>query len=173
MIASTVSMNPWWAVLSAPLLTGVSVRVRFGASVTRVPLASFGKMPTTSARRFTSLFSRSNGLVQWSLVRCCGRKGHVGEHVMLGCRPSGLASFGPAGPQLIGDMPPDVTRRHAVGLEEGLADRGGDHGVQQHQLSQARTYKPLFSWPKNISVGLGNPSTGGKRPGNLPTQTHG
>jgi hypothetical protein len=30
-----------------------------------------GNIPTTSARRFTSLFSRSSGLVLCSLVRCC------------------------------------------------------------------------------------------------------
>jgi hypothetical protein len=29
-------------------------------------------------------------------------------------------------PQLIGDVPPDLARRLAVGLEEGLADGGGD-----------------------------------------------
>jgi hypothetical protein len=31
-------------------------------------------MPTTSARRFTSLFRRSSGLVLWSLTRCCSAK---------------------------------------------------------------------------------------------------
>ena len=30
-----------------------------------------GKMPTTSARRFTSLFKRSSGFVECSLVLCC------------------------------------------------------------------------------------------------------
>ena len=35
---------------------------------------SFGKMPTTSARRLTSLFSRSSGFVECSLVRCCAAK---------------------------------------------------------------------------------------------------
>jgi hypothetical protein len=40
------------------------------APISRVMLASFGKIPTTSARRFTSLFNRSNGLVECSLVRC-------------------------------------------------------------------------------------------------------
>ena len=36
--------------------------------------ASLGKMPTTSARRLTSLFRRSSGLVLCSLVRCCAGK---------------------------------------------------------------------------------------------------
>lgn len=33
-------------------------------------LSSLGKMPTTSARRLTSLFSRSSGLVECNFVRC-------------------------------------------------------------------------------------------------------
>ncbi len=39
----------------------------------RVMLSSLGKMPTTSARRFTSLFSRSNGLVlcSWTPRKTC------------------------------------------------------------------------------------------------------
>ena len=55
----------------------------------------------------------------------CG-EGHVGEHVMLGLvhQP---AEFLEPGPQLIGDVPPDLTRRLAVGLDEGLADGGGDN----------------------------------------------
>ena len=83
--------------------------------------SSFGKMPTTSARRLTSLFSRSSGFVECSLVRCCAGEGHVGEHVMLGLVHE-PAEFLEPGPQLIGDMPPDLARRLAVGLDEGLAD---------------------------------------------------
>jgi hypothetical protein len=51
---------------------------------------------------------------------------HVGEHVVLGLvhQP---AEFLEPGPQLIGDVPPDLTRRLAVGLDEGLADGGGDN----------------------------------------------
>ncbi len=47
------------AVLQQPLIILSSST----APISRVMLASFGKMPTTSARRLTSLFSRSNGLV--------------------------------------------------------------------------------------------------------------
>ena len=36
--------------------------------------ASLGKMPTTSARRLTSLLSRSSGLVLCSLTRCWAGK---------------------------------------------------------------------------------------------------
>jgi len=38
----------------------------------RMMEASEGKMPTTSARRFTSLFNRSSVFVECSLVLCCG-----------------------------------------------------------------------------------------------------
>jgi hypothetical protein len=53
-------------------------------------------------------------------------EGHVGEHVMLGLvhQP---AEFLEPGPQLIGDVPPDLGRRLVVGLDEGLADGGGDN----------------------------------------------
>ena len=51
----------------------------------------------------------------------CG-EGHVGEHVMLGLvhQP---AEFLEPGPQLIGDVPPDLARRLAVGLDEGFLRR--------------------------------------------------
>ena len=44
------------------------------ALISRVMLASLGKTPTTPARRMTSLFNRSNGLVECSLARCCAGK---------------------------------------------------------------------------------------------------
>ena len=52
-------------------------------------------------------------------------EGHVGEHVMLGLvhQP---AEFLEPGPQLIGDVPPYLAHAVAVGLDEGLADGGGD-----------------------------------------------
>jgi hypothetical protein len=37
------------------------------------------------------------------------------------------AEFLEPGPQLIGDVPPDLARRLAVGLDEGLADGGGNN----------------------------------------------
>ena len=58
------------AVLELPLvLASIST-----APIKRVMLSSFGKMPTTSARRFTSLFSRSSGLVECSFARCWAGK---------------------------------------------------------------------------------------------------
>ena len=98
------------------------------ASTRRTIAASFGKMPTTSARRFTSLFSRSSGLVECSLTRCWAREGHVGQDVMLALVHQ-RREFGPAGPELIGDLPPGMMGGIGVGLEEGLPQRGGDHGV--------------------------------------------
>lgn len=44
------------------------------APISRVMLASLGKMPTTLARRLTSLFKRSTGLVECNLVRCWAGK---------------------------------------------------------------------------------------------------
>jgi hypothetical protein len=51
---------------------------------------------------------------------------NVGEHVRLGLvhQP---AEFLEPRPQLIGDVPPDLARRLAVGLDEGLADGGSDN----------------------------------------------
>ena len=37
--------------------------------------------------------------------------------------------LGPARPELIGDVSPGLVRGVGVGLQESLADRGGDHGV--------------------------------------------
>ena len=37
------------------------------------------------------------------------------------------AEFLEPGPQLIGDVPPDLARGLAIGLDEGLADGGGDN----------------------------------------------
>ena len=39
------------------------------------------------------------------------------------------SELGPARPELIGDVPPGLMRGLGIGLQEGLADRGGDHGV--------------------------------------------
>src|ERR1700727_2009517 len=66
------------------------------APTSRTIDSSFGKMPTTSARRLTSLFSPSREFLE-------------------------------PGPQLIGDVPPDLARDLAVGLDESLADGGGDN----------------------------------------------
>src|SRR5205814_299832 len=44
------------------------------APISRMMAASLGKMPTTSARRLTSLLSRSSGLVLCNLLRCCSGK---------------------------------------------------------------------------------------------------
>ena len=38
----------------------------------RTMASSLGKMPTTSVRRLISPLRRSIGLVECSLVRCCG-----------------------------------------------------------------------------------------------------
>ena len=85
--------------------------------------SSLGKMPTTSVRRLISPLSRSIGLVECSLVRCCGREGHVGEHVGLGLVQEG-GELGQLGAQLIGDPAP----LRSGGLGIVLGERGGDEG---------------------------------------------
>ena len=112
--------------------------------------ASLGKIPTTSARRFTSLFSRSIGFVECSPGRGAGggvRAGppkaadcpvdglrqeraepNVGENIVL----AGIHQVGqlwPARAQLFGDLAPGLAGMGPVGLIEGLPDRGGDDGV--------------------------------------------
>jgi hypothetical protein len=56
------------------------------------------------------------------------REGHIGQHVVFAVVHQ-RRELGPAWSQLIGDMPPGLMRRRSIGLQEGLADRGGDHGV--------------------------------------------
>ena len=87
--------------------------------------ASLGKMPTTSVRRLISPLSRSIGLVECSLVRCCGGKAHVGEHVGLGFIHQ-RGELGQLGAQLIGDLAPLLACRRGVVLGERGGDEGGD-----------------------------------------------
>ena len=67
--------------------------------------ASLGKMPTTSVRRLISPLSRSSGLVECSLARCCCREGHVGQHVGLGLVHE-AGELGQLRPELVGDRAP-------------------------------------------------------------------
>ena len=55
-------------------------------------------------------------------------EGHVGQHVVLALVHE-LGQLRPAGAQLVGDAAPGLAGIVAVGLVEGLADRGGDDGV--------------------------------------------
>lgn len=89
--------------------------------------ASLGKIPTTSARRFTSCSGARSGSYceAWSGA---GGKGHVGQHVVL----AGVHQVGqlwPARGQLLGHLAPSFAGMGAVGLIEGLPDRGRDDGV--------------------------------------------
>jgi hypothetical protein len=55
-------------------------------------------------------------------------EGHVGQHVVLALVHE-AGELGPAGAELIGHLPPDLAGRVLVGLQERLAERGGDHAV--------------------------------------------
>ena len=78
-------------------------------------LASFGKMPTTSARLFDFLvqaFQRVSGM---QLGPVLGWESHIGEHVMLAFVHQ-RGELGPALAELIGDMSPSLARRLGIGL---------------------------------------------------------
>jgi hypothetical protein len=85
--------------------------------------SSLGKMPTTSVRRLISPLKRSIGLVECSLVRCCGGKGHVGEHIGLGLVEE-VGKLGQLGAELVGNLPP----LRSCGLGILLGKRGGNEG---------------------------------------------
>ena len=53
---------------------------------------------------------------------------HVGEHVSLRIVHEG-SELRSSDTELVGDMPPGLNGTLVVGLDEGLSDRGGDHGV--------------------------------------------
>lgn len=55
-----------------------------------------------------------------------GREAHVGKHVELAVVHEG-GELRPARAHLVGDEPECLARRFLVGLEEYLAQRGGDH----------------------------------------------
>ena len=78
--------------------------------------ASFGTMPTTSARRSSSSFKRAMGLVKCCFFRCCPEKvikAIIDRHVMF----AGVHRFrqlGPSGAQSIGHLAPHLTGGRAA-----------------------------------------------------------
>ena len=56
------------------------------------------------------------------------REGDIGEHVMLGLVHE-RSELGPAGSQLIGDMPPRLAGVQSIRLVECLTNGGGDNSV--------------------------------------------
>ena len=92
------------------------------APISRVMLASFGKMPTTPAFAGAGAGPPLDLLVQafqWvggvQLGAVLSREGHVGQHVVLASVHQ-RAQLGPARPQLVGDVPPGLVRRIGVGF---------------------------------------------------------
>ena len=55
-------------------------------------------------------------------------EGHVGEHIVF-AGVHEVGQFRPAGAQLLGHLAPGLAGVGAVGLIEGLTDRGGDNRV--------------------------------------------
>jgi hypothetical protein len=84
-----------------------------------------GKMPTTSVRRLISPLSRSTGLDQCSLARCCAGEAHIDEHIRLRLIHEG-GELWHLGTELIGDLAPLRLGCLVVVLGEGCGDQGGD-----------------------------------------------
>src|SRR4051812_32656248 len=55
-----------------------------------------------------------------------GGEARAGQHVVLALVHQ-RGELRPAGPELVGHLPPDLVRARLVGLQERLAQRGGDH----------------------------------------------
>lgn len=58
-------------------------------------------MPTTPARRFTSLFNRSSGFVECSLVLCCGGNTRTHSPSQVTQISASIAEFGFVNPVLV------------------------------------------------------------------------
>ena len=56
------------------------------------------------------------------------RESHVGQHIMFAIVHE-LRELGPAGTQLIGDMPPRLAGVQPIRLVERLTNGGGDNSV--------------------------------------------
>jgi hypothetical protein len=119
--------------LHVPLLQlPLVVLLEHTAPISRMIAASLGKMPTTSARRLTSLLSRSNGLVLCNLLRCCSGEIEIGQHLGLAVVDEG-GELWPFRAQLVSDMPQHGARLGPIwlqkGLAKGLAKRRGNHAL--------------------------------------------
>ena len=82
-------------------------------------------MPTTLARRLTSLFSRSKGVGGMDFQPVRRRELQMGQHLRLSLIHQG-GGFGKARAELIGDLPPSNLGAGRVGLDEDLAHQGTD-----------------------------------------------
>ncbi len=75
-----------------------------------------------------------------------GREGDIGQHVVLAVVHQS-AELGPAWPQLIGDVAPGLLGGRGIGLQKGLTDRGGDHGVLALRHVRQGVAHPMNSAP--------------------------
>ncbi len=65
-----------------------------------------------------------------------GGEAHEGKHIVLGLIHEAGELF-ELGPELIGNVPPDLRGRLAIGLKKGLADGSGNDGVLTFGSSRA------------------------------------
>ncbi len=83
-----------------------------------------------------------------------GRERHVAEHLVLAVVHQG-GELRPARPELVGDLAPGLLRRRPIGLQEGLAQRGGDHGVLSLGHVGERVAHPMH--PAALPAGAEHP----------------
>lgn len=69
-----------------------------------------------------------DGIRAVQLGAVLARKGHVGQHIVLAVVRQ-IGQLGPSRAQLLGHLAPCLAGMGAVGLIEGLPDRGCDDGV--------------------------------------------
>ena len=74
------------------------------------------------------------------------REGHIGQDVML-AGVHQVGELGPARAQLLGDLAPGLAGMGAIGLIEGLADRGRDDGVLAARDMGQRVAHPVNATP--------------------------
>lgn len=94
-------------------------------------------MPTTSARRFTSLFNRSSGFVECSLVLCCGGNARTHLPSQVAQISASIAEFGFLKPVL------DDADRLLIAGHRRVIPRRNTH--DQH------TYAGQFGWEIHTS----------------------
>lgn len=93
----------------------------------RMMEASEGKMPTTSAWGFTSLFSRCSVFTECRLVLCCAGNA-MQASTSSSLSSMSLPSFGQRGRSWSATWR-SLSCARLIGLEEGLAQRSRGHGL--------------------------------------------
>jgi hypothetical protein len=89
-------------------------------------------------------------------------EGHVGKDIVL-AGVHQLGELGPSRAQLLGHLSPSLAGMGAIGLIEGLADRGGNDGVLAARDVGERVSHPVNAAP--LPCRLEDPGDGGLEAG--------